>query len=164
MKKLSKFLEDSQNKAPMRINGFAILKPGFLSYEEPFCNMLQNNGWNIIEKKRCKLTPDQAAKLYVNLNEKPFYNDLCQYMSSDNCLCCRCSKDCEDPIGDMKTLKDKVRDQWGIDDMRNAIKFLLARHKIAMAIGDKSYAEEVKKKALVWRDKMDADTKAGSSH
>ena len=24
--------------------------------------------------------------------------------------------------------------------------------------------EEVKKKALVWRDKMDADTKAGSSH
>lgn len=121
MKKLSKFLEDSQNKAPMRINGFAILKPGFLSYEEPFCNMLQNNGWNIIEKKRCKLTPDQAAKLYVNLNEKPFYNDLCQYMSSDNCLCCRCSKDCEDPIGDMKALKTKVRDQWGIDDMRNAM-------------------------------------------
>ena len=33
-----------------------------------------------------------------------------------------------------------------------------------MAIGDKTYAEEVKKKALVWRDKMDADTKAGSSH
>ena len=121
MKKLSKFLEDSRDRSPRSINGFVILKPGFLEYEEPLCDMLQNNGWSIIEKKRCKLTPDQAAKLYINLNEKPFYNDLCQYMSSDNCLCCRCAKDCEDPIGDMKALKDKVRSQWGIDDMRNAI-------------------------------------------
>lgn len=121
MKKLSKFLEDSRDRSPRSINGFVILKPGFLEYEEPLCNMLQNNGWSIIEKKRCKLTPDQAAKLYINLNEKPFYNDLCQYMSSDNCLCCRCAKDCEDPIGDMKALKDKVRGQWGIDDMRNAM-------------------------------------------
>ena len=121
MKKLSKFLEDSRDRSPRSINGFVILKPGFLEYEEPLCNMLQNNGWSIIEKKRCKLTPDQAAKLYINLNEKPFYNDLCQYMSSDNCLCCRCVKDCEDPIGDMKSLKDKVRGQWGIDDMRNAM-------------------------------------------
>lgn len=121
MKKLSKFLEDSRDRSPRSINGFVILKPGFLEYEEPLCDMLQNNGWSIIEKKRCKLTPDQAAKLYINLNEKPFYNDLCQYMSSDNCLCCRCAKDCDDPIGDMKTIKDKVRDQWGIDDMRNAM-------------------------------------------
>ena len=121
MKKLSKFLEDSRDRSPRSINGFVILKPGFLEYEEPLCNMLQNNGWSIIEKKRCKLTPDQAAKLYINLNEKPFYNDLCQYMSSDNCLCCRCAKDCDDPIGDMKALKDKVRGQWGIDDMRNAM-------------------------------------------
>ena len=121
MKKLSKFLEDSRDRSPRSINGFVILKPGFLEYEKPLCDMLQNNGWSIIEKKRCKLTPDQAAKLYINLNEKPFYNDLCQYMSSDNCLCCRCAKDCEDPIGDMKALKDKVRGQWGIDDMRNAM-------------------------------------------
>ena len=122
MKKLSEFLEDSRNRTNNNtINGFVILKPGFLSYEEPFCNLLTNNGWNIIEKKRCRLTPDQAAKLYVNLNDKPFYNDLCQYMSSDNCLCCRCSKDCEKPIEDMKALKDKVRNQWGIDDMKNAM-------------------------------------------
>ena len=79
MKKLSKFLEDSRDRSPRSINGFVILKPGFLEYEEPLCDMLQNNGWSIIEKKRCKLTPDQAAKLYINLNEKPFYNDLCQY-------------------------------------------------------------------------------------
>lgn len=50
-----------------------------------------------------------------------------------------------------------------IDDMRNAIKFLLARHKLAIAIGDRNEAEEIKKKALVWKDKMDADQKSGSS-
>lgn len=50
-----------------------------------------------------------------------------------------------------------------IDDMRNAIKFLLARHKLALAIGDKDNAEEIKKKAIVWKDKMVADQKSGSS-
>lgn len=50
-----------------------------------------------------------------------------------------------------------------IDDMRNAIKFLLARHKICVALGDRNAAEEIKKKAVVWHDKMEADHKAGSS-
>lgn len=50
-----------------------------------------------------------------------------------------------------------------LDDMKNAIKFLLARHKVCVAIGDRNSAEEVKKKAVVWHDKMEADHKAGSS-
>ncbi|MCR5401713.1 MAG: hypothetical protein K6E78_08995 [Treponema sp.] len=50
-----------------------------------------------------------------------------------------------------------------IDDMRNGIKFLLARHKLALALRDSKTAEEVKKKAIVWRDKMEADQKSGSS-
>lgn len=50
-----------------------------------------------------------------------------------------------------------------IDDMRNGIKFLLARHKLALAINDVKTAEEIKKKAIVWKDKMDSDQKSGSS-
>lgn len=50
-----------------------------------------------------------------------------------------------------------------IDDMRNGIKFLLARHKLALVLRDSKTAEEIKKKALVWRDKMEADQKSGSS-
>lgn len=50
-----------------------------------------------------------------------------------------------------------------IDDMRNGIKFLLARQKLAIALNDSKTAEEVKKKAIVWKDKMNADQKAGSS-
>ena len=51
-----------------------------------------------------------------------------------------------------------------IDDMRNAIKYLLALRKLYIAIGDVNQAEEVKKKAVVWKDKMDADHKAGLSN
>ena len=51
-----------------------------------------------------------------------------------------------------------------IDDMRNGIKYLLALRKLYLAIGDSDNAEEVKKKALVWKDKMDADHKAGLSN
>ena len=51
-----------------------------------------------------------------------------------------------------------------IDDMRNGIKFLLALRKLYIAIGNSEQAEEVKKKALVWKDKMDADQKAGLSN
>lgn len=50
-----------------------------------------------------------------------------------------------------------------IDDMRSGIKFLLARNKLALAINDVKYAEEIKKKAIVWKDKMNADQKSGSS-
>ena len=51
-----------------------------------------------------------------------------------------------------------------VDDMRNAIKYLLALRKLYIAIGDSNQAEEVKKKAVVWKDKMDADHKAGLSN
>ena len=51
-----------------------------------------------------------------------------------------------------------------IDDMRNGIKYLLALRKLYIAIGNSEQSEEVKKKAVVWKDKMDADAKAGTSN
>ncbi len=51
-----------------------------------------------------------------------------------------------------------------IDDMRNGIKYLLALRKLNIAISNSEQAEEVKKKAVVWKDKMDADHKAGLSN
>ncbi len=51
-----------------------------------------------------------------------------------------------------------------IDDMRNAIKYLLALRKLYIAIGKADEAEEIKKKAVVWKDKMDADHKSGLSN
>lgn len=50
-----------------------------------------------------------------------------------------------------------------IDDIRIAINFLLALRRLAIVIGDKDAAEETKKKAIVWKDKMDADQKSGAA-
>ena len=51
-----------------------------------------------------------------------------------------------------------------IDDMRNGIKYLLALRKLYVALGNSQQAEEIKKKAVVWKDKMDADAKAGTNN
>ena len=59
---------------------------------------------------------------------------------------------------------DKYRDRYElsthrIDDFRMGINFLLADRRICVLLNEKSEAEEIKKKALVWRDKMEADQK-----
>lgn len=48
-----------------------------------------------------------------------------------------------------------------IDDMRMAMNLQLALRRIAMVLGDKDQAEEIKKKVVVWKDKMTADQKKG---
>ena len=50
-----------------------------------------------------------------------------------------------------------------IDDMRVAINLLIAKRRIAMILGERDEAEEIKKKAQVWKEKMDADQKAGKT-
>ncbi len=51
-----------------------------------------------------------------------------------------------------------------IDDMRLAINFLIALRRISLILGETEEAEEIKKKAVVWKDKMENDTKHGTSN
>lgn len=121
MKSFKSIIEKKQTdtKTP---NGFCILKPEFVDeYEEEFCALLEHYGWNILNKKRIRLTPDQASQLYVNLEKEPYYNELCNYMSSGDCLCCACRNECDDPIKEMGDLKKCVREMWGKDEMKNAM-------------------------------------------
>lgn len=48
-----------------------------------------------------------------------------------------------------------------IDDMRSAINYLLALRRLQLLLNMKDEAEDVKKKAIVWKEKMDSDHKAG---
>ncbi len=50
-----------------------------------------------------------------------------------------------------------------LDDIRVAINYLIALRRIAMILGDKEESEEIKKKAAVWKEKMEADAKSGAS-
>jgi nucleoside-diphosphate kinase len=118
MKSLTQFILESKN---LELNGFCILKPEFLDHEEDFLALLKNNDWNIVQKKKLLLSKEQSENLYSPHKDKDFYKDLCNYMSSGECLCCSCHKDCEDPIEDMKKLKDKVRKNWGKDEMKNGM-------------------------------------------
>lgn len=47
-------------------------------------------------------------------------------------------------------------------DMQMAINFLLAGRRIALVLGESDSAEEMKKKAGVWKAKMEADKKQGN--
>ena len=73
----------------------------------------------------------------------------------------------------IRTLLDKsanaYRDKYELssrrlDDMKNAINFLLARRRVSVALSESEDAEELKKKAMTWKEKMEADQKAGKSN
>lgn len=123
MKSLTEYLAENKvvGNPSDKVNGFAILKPEFLDYESDFESLLTTDGWKIVKKKKQKLSQDQAHELYAIHHGKSFYNTLCQYMTSSECACYSCYKKCDDPIKDMKDLKDKVRKQWGKDEMKNAM-------------------------------------------
>ena len=117
MKSLSVYIQESE-KSP---NAFVILKPGFISHFDEWKNIIEENGWEILKKKTTKLSLDDAQKLYKMHKDKDFYKDLCEYMSSDKCICMICYKDVKDPIDNMSNLKDKVRNKWGKSEMKNAM-------------------------------------------
>ena len=118
MKSLLAYIKEDKD---MYNNSFVILKPEFLSHKNEWIEMLQNNEWDILDKKLLTLSKDQAEELYCMHKGKDFYDDLCKYMSSGECLCCKCYKECSNPIEEMDKLKDQIRNKWGKDDMKNAM-------------------------------------------
>ena len=95
MKSLLAYIKEDKD---MYNNSFVILKPEFLSHKNEWIETLQNNEWDILDKKQLTLSKDQAAELYSMHKGKDFYDDLCKYMSSGECLCCKCYKECNNPI------------------------------------------------------------------
>ena len=45
-------------------------------------NIFTKNNLNITENKKIHITKDEAAEFYKVHESKPFYNDLCSYLSS----------------------------------------------------------------------------------
>lgn len=117
MKKLSQFITESKRK----YNIFIILKPEFLQYEEELDGLLKYNGWKVIDKKHRTLTSGDTESLYNMHKEEPWFQNLVKYMSSGESVGYTCYKDIQNPVKDMEALKDKVRKEWGKDDMKNAM-------------------------------------------
>ena len=62
----------------------SIIKPDAVerNLTEKIKNIFENNKLKIIEQKKIHITKDEAAEFYKIHQSKPFYNDLCAYLSS----------------------------------------------------------------------------------
>lgn len=102
-------------------NSFCMLKPGFAQYKTEFENLLKLKGWKVTNQCTKRFTRPEIEDFYSMHKEKPFYNKLCDYMTTDDCECYACYKRTKDPYREMNDFKKKIRDEWGEDDMRNGM-------------------------------------------
>ena len=49
----------------------------------PISQQIEEAGFRILAIKKVHLTPEQAGKFYEVHKERPFYGELCEYMSSN---------------------------------------------------------------------------------
>lgn len=64
--------------------------------------MIEEAGFRIIALKKTQLTPERAGEFYEVHKERPFYNDLCKYMSSGPIIPIILEK--ENAVADFRTL------------------------------------------------------------
>ena len=62
----------------------SIIKPDAVERNlvEEIKKIFKNNKLNIINSKKIHVTKDEASEFYKVHQSKPFYNDLCAYLSS----------------------------------------------------------------------------------
>ena len=62
----------------------SIIKPDAVerNLENEIMEMFKNKGFSIIKEKKIQIEKSEAEKFYKVHETKPFYNDLCSYLSS----------------------------------------------------------------------------------
>lgn len=65
-------------------------------------SMIEKSGFKLVAAKLTKLTAETAGKFYAVHSERPFYNDLCAYMSSGPIVAVILEK--ENAVADFRTL------------------------------------------------------------
>ena len=62
----------------------SIIKPDAVdrNLENEIKEMVKNNGFSILKEKKIQIEKSEAEKFYKVHETKPFYNDLCSYLSS----------------------------------------------------------------------------------
>lgn len=118
MRSLVAYINENLDKEP---NMFVIIKPGFIDKEKEIEQMITGEGWEIIKKEQKKLEKSIVEKLYKNQKDEKFFDDLVDYMSSDDVICYQLYKITNNPIDGMKKIKDKVRDAYAKDEMKNGM-------------------------------------------
>ena len=73
----------------------SIIKPDAVerNLQDQIKNEFKNNGFEILKEKKIHISKDEAEKFYKVHESKPFYNDLCAYLSSGPIIVMRLQKD-----------------------------------------------------------------------
>ena len=83
---------------------FTMIKPDAVSAGNTgaITKMIEEAGFRIVSMKLTHLTPERAGQFYAVHKERPFYGDLCEYMSSGAIVPMILEKD--NAIEDFRTL------------------------------------------------------------
>ena len=109
----------------------SIIKPDAVerNLENEIKQMFRNKGFQIIKEKKIQIEKSEAEKFYKVHETKPFYNDLCSYLSSGPIVAMIIEK--ENAIKENRELmgatnpkdaeKDTIRGKYGISIDKNSV-------------------------------------------
>ena len=109
----------------------SIIKPDAVerNLHEEIKNEFNKNGFEIIKEKKIHLSKQEAEKFYQIHETKPFYNDLCAYLSSGPIIVMTLQK--ENAVLDNRKLmgatnpkeaeEDTLRKRYGISIDKNSV-------------------------------------------
>ena len=109
----------------------SIIKPDAVerNLEKDIKNFFEKNNIKIIKSKKVKITKDEAEEFYKVHQTKPFYNDLCNYLSSGPIVVMILEKNnailsnrelmgATDP---KKAEKGSIREKYGVSIDKNSV-------------------------------------------
>jgi len=109
----------------------SIIKPDAVerNLSEEIKSEFEKNGFNILKEKKIKLEKSDAEKFYEVHQTKPFYNDLCDYLSSGPIVVMALEK--ENAVADNRKLmgatdpknaeSGTLREKYGISIDKNSV-------------------------------------------
>ena len=109
----------------------SIIKPDAVerNLSEEIKSEFEKNGFNILKEKKIKLEKSDAEKFYKVHQTKPFYNDLCDYLSSGPIVVMVLEK--ENAVADNRKLmgatdpknaeSGTLREKYGISIDKNSV-------------------------------------------
>ena len=109
---------------------FSIIKPDATkrNITGKINQIIENNGFRIVAQKRVKLSIDQARKFYSVHNERSFFNDLIEFMTSEPVVV---------QVLESNDAVNKFRELMGATDPRNAKEGTI-RKKLALNVQENS--------------------------
>ena len=107
-----------------KCNILVIVKPGFFKDIPLIINKFDEKGWVVDRMRTKQLLLQEAKRLYDIHKKEDWFEDLCEYMSSEPTTAILFVKD--EPMSDKMfietgKIKDAIRKELGESEMRNAI-------------------------------------------